>query len=190
MEFGLVVVEGVDGCGKGTQLEMLSKIEGCKIFKYPTPKFKMLNDYLEKKIQLDPKALFLLFLSDIANEQKEVEEESKKTLVILDRYVFSTIAYEKDGIDFEQAKKIVGDIGFLKPDKIILLDIPVSVSQERKSKQKELDRYEENAEYLEKVRQGFLKLHEERFLTPNWHMLDANRDAQSVHEDILKILGQ
>ncbi|HID72354.1 TPA: hypothetical protein EYP38_00300, partial [Candidatus Micrarchaeota archaeon] len=79
---------------------------------------------------------------------------------------------------------------FLQPDMVLLLDISSEVSQERKSRQKELDRYEENKEYLEKVRNNFLRLHEERFLTPNWHMLDASRDAQSVHGDILKLLGE
>ncbi len=190
MKGRLIVLEGIDGCGKGTQLEMLCKRTDCKVFKYPTQKFSMLNDYLLKKVQLDQKSLFLLFLADIANEQKDVSGATEKhSIVVLDRYVFSTIAYEKEGISFDEGEKIVEASGMLKPDMVILLDIPVSVSQERKSKQKKLDRYEENARYLEKVRQNFLRLHEERFLTPNWHKVDASRDAESVHKDIVKLLG-
>lgn len=185
----LVVMEGLDGCGKGTQIEMLCKALGCKVFKYPTRKFGMLNDYLEKKVQLDQRSLFLLFLADIMNEQEEVRMAMNEgKTVVLDRYVFSTIAYEKDGISFAQAKKIVGELGFIVPDKVVLFDIPASVSQERKRKQKQLDRYEEDAKYLGKVRDAFQKLHEERFLTRNWHKIDATKSLEDVHAQLLRIL--
>ncbi|MEW6036520.1 MAG: dTMP kinase [Candidatus Micrarchaeota archaeon] len=186
----LVVFEGIDGCGKETQIKLLrEKRPEAVLFKYPTKSFQMLNDYLEKKVELSPKALFLLFLSDISNEQKKVKEalEAGK-LVILDRYVFSTIAYELNEIMFPQAKKIVEGIGFLKPDKVVLLDITPEISQERKKKQKELDRYEENREYLGRVRENYLRLEEERFLTPNWHKLDAGKGIDEVHAEIMRAL--
>ncbi|MBU0532468.1 dTMP kinase [Candidatus Micrarchaeota archaeon] len=186
----LVVIEGIDGCGKETQIKLLKeKFPNAVVFKYPTKRYSLLNDYLEKKAELNPKALFLLFLSDIANEQKKVKKtlEDDK-LVILDRYVFSTIAYEINGISYKQGKKIVEDCDFLKPDMVLLLDITSETSQSRKKKQKQLDRYEENAEYLEQVRSNFLKLSEERFLTPNWHRIDASKDINSIHAEIMKLL--
>jgi dTMP kinase len=183
-----MVLEGIDGCGKETQIRLLrEKYADAAVFKYPTKGFQMLNDYLERKLELAPKSLFLLFLSDIANEQKKVKEAlDAGRMVILDRYVFSTIAYELVDIHFPQAKKIVEGIGFLKPDAVILLDITPEVSQERKKKQKQLDRYEENREYLAKVRENFLRLEEERFLTPNWHKVDASRSVEEVHKEIMK----
>ncbi|MFH0885294.1 MAG: dTMP kinase [Candidatus Micrarchaeota archaeon] len=186
----LIVFEGLDGSGKTVQIELLrKKYPDAMVFKYPTKSFQMLNDYLEKKLELSSKSLFLLFLSDIANEQElvRVALDSGKT-VILDRYVFSTISYELADIHFPQAKKIVEGLGFLKPDEVILLDIPPEVSQERKMKQKKLDRYEENRDYLAKVRGNFLRLEEERFLTPNWHKVDASKGIESVHADIMKLL--
>lgn len=187
----LLVIEGIDGCGKGTQADLLCKKLDCKLFKYPTTKFSMLNDYLEKKVNLDPRSLFLLFLSDIMNEQEQVAEAlDSHEFVILDRYVFSTIAYEKQGIEFEQGEKIIDTLGFMKPDNVILLDIPAEVSQDRKQKQKQLDRYEEDISYLRIVRENFLRLKKERFLTPNWHKVDSTRDVQDIHNDILDILGR
>jgi dTMP kinase len=186
----LIVFEGIDGCGKETQIKLLrEKMPDSVVFKYPTKSFQMLNDYLERKLELSSKSLFLLFLSDIANEQElvRVALDSGKT-VILDRYVFSTISYELADIHFPQAKKIVEGLGFIKPDKVLLLDIPPEVSQERKKKQKKLDRYEENREYLSRVRGNFIRLEEERFLTPNWHKLDAGRSVEAVHADIMKLL--
>lgn len=186
----LIVFEGIDGCGKETQIKMLrEKIPDSVVFKYPTKSFQMLNDYLEKKFELSSKSLFLLFLSDIANEQElvRVALDSGKT-VILDRYVFSTISYELADIHFPQAKKIVEGLGFIKPDKVMLLDIPPEVSQERKKKQKKLDRYEENREYLARVRGNFLRLFEESFLCTNWKKLDASKPVEDVHKEIMRVV--
>jgi len=187
----LIVFEGIDGCGKETQIRLLrEKTPDTVLFKYPTKSYQMLNDYLEKKIELAPKSIFLLFLSDIANEQKKIKEalESGKT-VILDRYVFSTIAYELVDMHFPQAKKIVEGVGFLKPDAVLLLDITPEVSQERKKKQKQLDRYEENLEYLATVRENFLRLHEEQFLCQRWTKIDASKSVEDVQKAIVKALG-
>jgi len=185
----LVVFEGIDGCGKETQIRLLKESMEPSVYKYPTDNFEMLSDYLERKITLDPKSLFLLFLADIAEEQKLVEEELKNgKTVILDRYVFSTVAYELGAVGYEHAKTIIEKTGFLKPDKAILMDIPPSVSQERKKRQKELDRYEENAKYLEGVRNNFLKLYGDRFLAKEWFKIDASKDISSINKELLKII--
>jgi dTMP kinase len=186
----LIVLEGGDGGGKTLQLRLLKeKFPDAVPFKYPTGNYQMLNDYLQKKVFIDSKSLFLLFLADIADEQEKVKKAlSDNKRVILDRYVFSTIAYEVDGISHEQGKRIVEGVDFLKPDIVILLDVPPETSQERKRKQKTLDRYEEDLAYLGRVRSNFRKLCEERFLTPNWHMIDAMRSVDEVHADIVKLL--
>lgn len=186
----LLVFEGVDGCGKSTQIELIKEKLGAVVFKYPTRKYSMLNDFLEKKAAIDPKALFLLFLADIADDQENIRKAlAEDKNVILDRYVFSTLAYEVDGITPRHGGSIVDSVGYLKPDMVILLDIDSKTSQERKAAQKDLDRYEENAAYLEKVRLNFLALAEERFLTPNWHTIDATKDVESVHKEIMKLLS-
>jgi dTMP kinase len=185
----LIVMEGIDGCGKETQIRLLKESREFSIYKYPTDNFQMLDDYLKRRITLDPKSLFLLFLADIAEEQALIADELKKgKTVILDRYVFSTIAYELGAVGYGRAKKIIEETGFLKPDKVILMDIPPSVSQERKKRQKELDRYEENVKYLEKVRNDFLKLAEENFMAKKWFKIDASKDISSINKELLKII--
>jgi dTMP kinase len=189
----LVVFEGIDGSGKETQIKLLKEALAKKgkrvaVVKYPTRHYQMLNDFLEKKLSIEPKALFLLFLADIAEDQKNVRKAlSENDIVILDRYVFSTISYEVNSIDYSSGKAIVGSVGYLVPDKVVLLDIDPKTSQERKKKQKELDRYEENLAYLGKVRSNFLLLAGERFLTPNWHKVDASRDINAVHAEIMRL---
>jgi dTMP kinase len=185
----LIVFEGLDGCGKGTQIERLCNELDAAFIKYPRSKFSMLDDYLTKKIQIEKKALFLLFLADIMDGQDEIRSAMEShEHVVLDRYVFSTIAYEKDAYGFDRAMSLVRDAGFIVPDKVVLLDITADVSQERKSAQKELDRYEENLEYLADVRSRFLELAKQRFLTPNWYKLDARKGIDDVYQDILKAI--
>lgn len=187
----ILVIEGLDGCGKDTQIRLLKeKFPDIVVFKYPTLRYTLLKDYLEQKIELAPKAIFLLFLADIAEDQKNLRKAlSEKKTIILDRYVFSTIAYELKGITYERGKQIVEGIKYLKPDVVILLDIDQKTSQTRKGQQKKLDRYEKDMKYLEKVRSNFLKLYEEKFLTENWHKIDASRDVKAVHASIMKLLG-
>ena len=184
----LLVIEGADGVGKSTQIELLKKEVDCEVFVYPTKKFPILRDYLDKKIELNPKSLFLLFLADIAADQESVKK-SKAKIVILDRYVLSTIAYELGSISYEERKQIVESVGFLKPDMVILLDADPELAKQRKTEQKDLDRYEEKLEFLKGVRSNFLKLHEERFLTTSWHRVDATGDINSVHSEIMKLIA-
>jgi dTMP kinase len=184
----LIVFEGIDGCGKDTQIKLLKEKLGATVIKYPTKSNKKINDYLEKKISIPPKELFLLFLSDIEQDQLNIKKAlNESEHVILDRYIFSTIAYELDSFSYSEAKKLVEQKNLIKPDMVILLDIDEKTSQERKSKQKQLDRYEENANYLKKVRKTFLKLFEERFLTSTWHKIDARKDIVSVQADIMNL---
>ncbi|MFH1785674.1 MAG: dTMP kinase [Candidatus Micrarchaeota archaeon] len=185
----LIIFEGIDGCGKETQIKLLKEKLGAVVLKYPTTNNKKINDYLEKKITIEPKELFMLFLSDIEEDQGNIKKAlTENKYVILDRYIFSTIAYELDSFTYPEAKKLVEEKNLLKPDMVILLDIDEKTSQERKSRQKQLDRYEENAVYLKKVRETFLKLFGERFLTSTWHKIDARKDIQSIHFELIKIL--
>ncbi len=181
----IVVIEGIDGSGKDTQLELLRGIKPFAYFKYPTPGNKKIRAYLEKKEEIGASDLVNLFLDDIASEQGKVAAASAKGLVILDRYVFSTIAYEAHLVPYDEIKQRVLARGFIKPDKVLLLDLDSSTSQQRKSRQKKLDRYEENASYLEGVRQNFLRLYEERFFAGKWVKIDATKSIEDVHKAIL-----
>ena len=185
----LIAIEGIDGCGKDTQINLLKENREFSLYKYPTDNFQMLRDFLDRKVTLEHKSLFLLFLADIAEQQKLIEDELKEgKTIILDRYVFSTVAYELGSVGYENAKTIVENAKFLKPDDAILLDISPEISQERKKRQKELDRYEENAEYLKNVRNNFLKLYGEGFMAGKWHKIDASKDISSINKEILEII--
>lgn len=184
----IVVIEGIDGSGKDTQIEQLRPEHPFRYFKYPTPHNAKIQAYLQKKLDVGGNELVDLFLDDIYAEQEKLKAASEEGLVIVDRYVFSTIAYEAHLMGFEEIQKRVKRKRFLAPDKVILLDLPAAVSYERKKKQKALDRYEENVAYLESVRQNFLHLFREKFLCPRWVKIDAAQSVAGVQRLILKEL--
>src|SRR3989338_1813692 len=183
-----VVIEAIDGAGKDTQIELLKKKLKFSYFKYPTPSNKRLRAYLEKKEDINGRELVDLFLDDIYAEQGDIAKAIKKGLVICDRYVFSAIAYESHLVDSDEIKRRIDFHGFIKPDIVILLDIDSKTAQTRKAKQKKLDRYEEDTNYLENVRNNFLRLYKDRYFAKKWVKIDASLSIEAVHKDILNVL--
>jgi dTMP kinase len=104
----LIVIEGLDGSGKSTQAEMLRKyieIIGNPVHQLHFPRAdgpfygEMINRFLRGELgsisQVDPYLVALLYAGDRAgavNILKEWEEED--AYVILDRYVYSNIAFQ------------------------------------------------------------------------------------------------
>lgn len=188
----LVVFDGIDGGGKETQIRLLAaflKEKGVPfvIHNYPTKKAGEVRAYLARKKMLDDRKLFSLFAEDIKAEQGEIRKELKeKKIVILNRYITSTLAYQGDIVSFKEGKKTTK--GFIQPDLIILLDITPSLAVDRKKKQKELDRFESNTPFLERVRKRFLLLKKKHYLTKNWKVIDGGKDTDSVEKEIRKII--
>lgn len=183
-----VVLEGIDGSGKDTQLELLRKRWEFSYFKYPTPQNQKIQNYLARRLSVPGSDLVDLFLDDIYAEQGKLAAAARQGLVIVDRYVFSTIAYEAHLIGFEEIQRRVERRGFIRPDAVILLDLPARLAYERKKKQKALDRYEENIAYLESVRQNFLLLYARRYFASQWVKLDAIHSVETVAAGLTKAL--
>ena len=185
-----ILLEGVDGSGKDTQIALLKGKLDFAHFKYPTSSFPSIREYLEKKRTVAPKGLFLLFLADIANEQEKLAETPG--LSVIDRYVMSTVAYDRE-FSYGQAKDIINDVGFIRPDITILLDLPPEEAYSRKMAQMKMnggapDRYDEDIEYLRYVRQRFLMLREDSFLCDKWVVLDATKSQEELHAEILELI--
>ena len=186
----LIAFEGIEGCGKGTQITLLQSELNFKHERFPrkTNGFGILKEWLYGKIEFNEKVTFFLFLADILDATSHFKENE---IWVVDRYLASTAAYEKKGISFNEAKKIIELSHPLKPDLIIWLDISVDESIKRKTYQKsknndKLEIYEGKREYLEKVRRNYEKLYNERFLTDNWVKINGERDIELVFNDVLR----
>jgi len=142
---------------------------------------------------ISPLAELMLFNASRAQLVTKVIQPSLKDgkVVICDRYVSSTIAYQSygRGLDLEMVKAVnnAATQG-LKPDITILLDIPSKEGLARK-KTKKQDRFErENPAFHHRVREGFLKMaaNDPR----RWLVVDATQPKDKIQKIIWQRVSQ
>lgn len=184
----LIAVEGIDGAGKTTiakhLCDFLSKRgHSCVVFKEPSDSIygriiKSLKSRLSPERELE---LFLLDREiDVRERINPALEEGK--IVIMDRYYYSNIAYQSAcGLKEEMIKELNERIA-PKPDLVILLDISPSKALERIKNREKLSVFERR-EYLEKVREKFLKIADERTV-----IIDAEKELEIVKREVEKVV--
>jgi dTMP kinase len=169
-----LTIEGIEGVGKTTQVARLSQYLGERgidhvVTREPggTPFAEKIRDLvLRPRDETLPSAaeLLLMFAARAVHLANRIEPVlSSGRWVICDRFTDATYAYQGAGRGMSQT-----DIRFLetlvqgarRPDLTLLLDVPVAVGLER-SRQRDAggirDRFDsEQAEFFERVRQGYL----------------------------------
>ncbi len=191
-----VCIEGIDGAGKKTQAEMLHKYlseAGVRSAVYSYPNYgsrygKILKGFLDGDIEMGVEEQFLLNLIDKEQNRREILKSLNEGMVVItDRYLISNIAYQVAGsFDYDAAKRIIELVKFPEPDVIFYLDVPVSVSTERKTRQKgRIDRFERASEYLVKVRNIYEMLYADEYGSENWIKLDGTQNIANVNSAII-----
>ena len=187
-----ILFEGVDTCGKSTQIELIkerhpevivTKEPGGTVFGTKAREI-LLHDRLSSK-----RAELLLFLADRAEHYEEVIKPNPDRLILSDRGFISGIGYALANGDFD-FDTLVGLNRFALedqlPDKIILFLINMQTLQERTS-QKELDTIElRGLEYLLKV-QEYMRESILRLEIPHL-FIDATEDISTIHTTISNYL--
>lgn len=148
----LLVLEGLDGSGKGTQSQLLlealaSRPEGARKVDFPdyaSPSSALVKMYLNGEFgqdpaQVNPYAASAFYAVDrFASFQKDWKEDYRRGVTILcDRYVTSNFIYQMGKLPREQWGEYLtwaeefeyGKLGLPKPDAVIFLDMPVDISQ-------------------------------------------------------------
>ena len=179
----LITFEGIDGCGKTTQLRMLERILTSRNIPFistrepgGTELGKMIRAALlnVSPHSVDPLAELLLYAADRAQHVREfiAPNLAQGTLVLSDRFYDATTAYQGYGRGFDLALiKQLNELatGGLKPDLTLLFDIEVATGLERihrrggeaagDTAEMQADRLDqEPQEFHERVRQGYLEL--------------------------------
>jgi len=184
----MLVFEGIDKAGKATQARLLSrrlKKEGyrCKILSFPvytTPIGRELKLSLQGGRKYPLQVRFLL-MSANRWEMKEKIEARSVDLLILNRYIHSNIAYGiASGLDRHWLESL--DSGLPQPDLVVLLDISPMTSLKRKMEGRDVN--EKDLAYLNKVREVYLDLAEEK----GWFVIDAERGVEQVHEEVFSLV--
>lgn len=201
-----VVFEGGEGAGKSTQVERLARTltgQGCDVVVTREPGATdvgvRIRDLLlngpdggaadaGRARSLSARAEALLYAADRAHHVATVVRPAlaRGAVVISDRYVDSSLAYQGGGrtlpVDEVSWLSAWATSG-LKPDLVVLLDVPPEVGLARVSRRGEVDRLEsESLAFHERVRDAFLDLaaaEPRRYL-----VLDAARPADEIAADV------
>ncbi len=186
----LIVIEGIDGSGKSTQARMLLRklaSRGYKAVLFREPSDSVYGREIKRKAlrsgSLSPEEELDLFQRD---RKENVEKNLKPAMkegkaVILDRYYFSTIAYQgARGLDREWIRKTNEEFA-VRPDLVFILDIEPRAGLERIEKRRKKDRLFEQKGYLEKVRKIF-----QGFRGKSIIHIDARRSPDAVSQKIEK----
>ncbi len=197
-----ITFEGGEGSGKSVQARALYKrlsqsAISALLTHEPggTPFGNKIGRWLKwtKDTDISPLTELLLFNASRAQLVNEVIRPNleKGKFVICDRYADSTTAYQSygRGLDLEMVKTInnAATQG-LKPDLIVLLDIPVEAGLARKRVKKQ-DRFEqEDIAFHQRVREGYLKLAAND--PQRWVVVDASQSKAKIREIIWQRVSQ
>ena len=189
--------EGIDGCGKSTQADLLrsyleSKGEQVELLREPggTALSEQIREILlnPNNDKMDPSTESILLSASRAQLTREIiiPALERGNVVICDRYADSTLAYQGygRGINLEWLEKLneFATAG-LKPDITLLVDLPVDEALNR-MQSKSFDRIEmEGIEFLDKVRSGYLEL-TDRF-SKRYFMIDGMETIEEMSKKII-----
>tara|TARA_B100000530_G_scaffold131609_1_gene82100 strand:- start:75 stop:695 length:621 start_codon:yes stop_codon:yes gene_type:complete len=195
-----ITFEGGEGAGKSTQAKLLEKHlknNGKKVLLLREPGTTAIGEKLRKIIsknteELDP--LTELFLFSAARKElinKFINPAlTKNTIVICDRYIDSTIAYQHYGrnINLKTIQSIIALTTVnLMPDLTILLDI--NYKEMLKRKPNNLDYFErEDEEFHKKIQNGYNKLAKQE--PKRWKKVNATLQEKEISQIIIKTVNQ
>lgn len=160
-----IVFEGLDGAGTTTQIKRLAKkLEDYdkKVFltHEPTdnPIGRLVRDVLQHKVKTTSGALALLYASDrddhLKNPEYGIEKKLEEgSIVLSDRYFYSSIAYQGVDLDLDFVKSINP---FPHAEYLIFIDTSVESCMRRIEKRGEDKELFDHAEFLKKVRRNYL----------------------------------
>lgn len=182
----IIVLEGIDGCGKGTQQDILYRhllkaptgpVQKLKFPDYSTPLGKLIEDMLHKRVALVSQphgsvpVHYSSFDADVlgfqglmtANRLEHVPLLNRfkgkgNGHLVVDRYWHSGIAYGcgVDGVDLDWLMGV--SMNLVQPDISILVDIPTTEALSRQKSRGREDRYENQMLSMERARSTYFKL--------------------------------
>lgn len=198
-----IVIEGLDGSGKTTQIELLrdrlqSAGHACYLTAEPTelPTGKFLRSVLQKKVQADPKTVAALFAADRIEHLFHPEEGLLRKLeegfhVIASRYYFSSLAYQSEHADpgWVASLNLLAK-RTLPADVTIFLDLDPEVSMQRIEARGGVKELFETKEKLTDVRERFKLAFDHFGDGENIHVVDASQEPVAVSDAIWTVVEE
>jgi dTMP kinase len=192
-----IAFEGIDGCGKSTQVKLLTdnlKKAGYKVYSTfePTdsPIGSVIRSIFNHRIEADHRTIAGLFVADRLDHLLNKTNGILKKLedgytVITDRYYFSSYAYHGTHMPMDwviEANALSADL--LRPDLNIYIDISPDISMQRLSSGRSSMELYETLENLKNVRDKYLEAFEQLKSKEHIFMTDGNRSPELIAADI------
>ena len=190
----IIVFEGIEGSGKSHHINKVSKYFDKKKISYlkirepggSLNSEKIRNFILNKKSKFNINTDLLLYLAARSENINLIKKSYKKKIILIDRFVDSTIAYQHYGMGVDL--KIINMINrfLLKNLKVNFTFLNVVNKKnliQRLKKRKSLNRYDQfDMNFYNKVQKGFLKL--SRSNKKLYQIIDSNLNIKK-NEDLI-----
>ena len=183
----LIVLEGIDQCGKTTISKLLkNKLEELNlktiIQTFPDKSTligNVINSYLQGNTKLSPQESHLLYSLNRHEKKSFMEEKLYNGYnIICDRYIFSGIAYSlANGLDYNFCLNT--EQYLIKPDLTFYFDISISETNKRRKSLK-TDIYE-TSNFQSKVKEAYSKIKNN-----DWIIINAEQTPEEITNIILK----
>ena len=195
-KYPIIVFEGIEASGKSTSLKKVIKyLKTNKInylsFREPggtNLSEKLRSLMLNKKSALSNKTdLFLLMASRSENIDKILKENYKKKVILIDRFIDSTLAYQHYGMKLDKNLILKMNnflLGNLRPNFTFLSIVNKKNMLNRLKLRKNKNKYDNfDYNFYNKVQRGFLKIANKN--KSKYLILDTNKDNIKIIENKL-----
>ncbi len=195
-KYPIIVFEGIEASGKSTSLKKVIKyLKKNKInylsFREPggtNLSEKLRSLMLNKKSVFSNKTdLFLLMASRSENIDKIVKENYKKKVILIDRFIDSTLAYQHYGMKLDKDIILKMNnflLGNLRPNFTFLSIVNKKNMLNRLKLRKNKNKYDNfDYNFYNKVQKGFLKIANKN--KSKYLILDTNKDNIKIIENKL-----
>lgn len=204
----LIVFEGVDGAGKGTQIERVRAAiaaSGRKVHVTAEPSTlpvgALLRRYLRRELSEavpGPAGMALLFAAD---RMQHVEHDilpriADGEIVLCDRYVASSIAYQaatatEDEAQRDARMRWIAEINARArtPDRTIVLDLDPALAAARIARRGSEAELFEHVEMQRRVRRNYHRIAELGLAGP-MSFVDASPSEEEIHREVMEIVAK
>ena len=196
----VIVFEGIEGSGKTFHIDFVSKYlkkKNINHIKIREPggtvnSEKIRELILNKKSKFNENTDLLLYLAARSENIKILKSYHKKRIILLDRFVDSTIAYQHYGMGvnlalIQRVNKFL--LQNFKIDFTFLNIVNTKNMKKRLNQRKRLNRYDKfNENFYRKVQNGFLKIAKKN--RKNYEIIDSNLEIGFNKKKIINKINQ
>lgn len=189
-----IAIEGIDGSGKDTLIKYLGENLNSLNLEYKPNIFSQCTDSLlgrriRSKIKQQDSDDFMLsaaFMCEMISTSKQlIKLASCRTITILNRWIYSTLAYGCTNEEMDYFINIKHSIYI--PDIVIYLDVPINIAIERICKRngQDFDKYE-NSDVLTAVREKYMDIFSKRLcFNDSTYFLQLDSTSETYKQEAL-----